>query len=126
MRTVAGPLKLDLAQFRELAAFAKLASDLDKNTQQQLTRGEKITEALKQPQFHPQPVEEQVAVIFAATRGYLDAVPTNRIAEWENSFSGFLREKYGAICEQIRTTGALSDDNTKALISAIEEFNKSF
>ena len=84
MRTVAGPLKLDLAQYRELAAFAKLASDLDKNTQQQLTRGEKITEVLEQPQYQPQPVEDQVAVIFAATRGYLDAVadqPDRRVAE---------------------------------------------
>ena len=74
MRTGRRPLKLDLAQYRELAAFAKLASDLDKNTQQQLTRGEKITEVLKQPQFQPQPVEDQVMVIFAATRGYLDAI----------------------------------------------------
>jgi F-type H+-transporting ATPase subunit alpha len=126
MRTVAGPLKLDLAQFRELAAFAKLASDLDKNTQQQLTRGEKITEVLKQPQFHPQPVEEQVAVIFAATRGYLDAIPTNRIAAWENSFVHFLREKHDAILKTILDTSQLSDDNTKALIAAIEEFNKTF
>src|SRR5208283_5320608 len=107
MRTVAGPLKLDLAQYRELAAFAKLASDLDKNTQAQLTRGEKITEVLKQPQFHPQAVEEQVAVIFAATRGYLDTVPTNRIAEWEGSFVGFLREKHPAIVEQVRSTSQL-------------------
>jgi F-type H+-transporting ATPase subunit alpha len=126
MRTVAGPLKLDLAQFRELAAFAKLASDLDKNTQQQLTRGEKITEVLKQPQFHPQLVEEQVAVIFAATRGYLDDVPTNKIAEWETSFVNFVREKHADILESIKKTSQLSDDNTKALIAAIEEFNKSF
>jgi F-type H+-transporting ATPase subunit alpha len=126
MRTVAGPLKLDLAQYRELAAFAKLASDLDKNTQQQLTRGEKITEVLKQPQFHPQLVEEQVAVIFAATRGYLDEIPTNKIAEWESSFVRFLREKHPEILSSIKTTSQLSDDNTKALIAAIEEFNKSF
>jgi F-type H+-transporting ATPase subunit alpha len=126
MRTVAGPLKLDLAQFRELAAFAKLASDLDKNTQQQLTRGEKITEVLKQPQFHPQLVEEQVAVIYAATKGYLDEVPTNKIAEWESSFVHNLRDKHPEILASIKTTSQLSDDNTKALIAAIEEFNKSF
>ena len=126
MRTVAGPLKLDLAQFRELAAFAKLASDLDKNTQQQLTRGEKITEVLKQPQFHPQLVEEQVAVIYAATKGYLDEVPTNKIAAWESSFVHNLREKHPEILEAIKTTSQLSDDNTKALVAAIEEFNKSF
>jgi F-type H+-transporting ATPase subunit alpha len=126
MRTVAGPLKLDLAQFRELAAFSKLASDLDKNTQAQLTRGEKITEVLKQRQFHPQPVEEQVAVIFAATRGYLDAVPTNRIAAWESAFVANLRDKNAGILDSIRTTNALGDDNQKALIAAIEAFNKTF
>ena len=126
MRTVAGPLKLDLAQFRELAAFAKLASDLDKNTQAQLTRGEKITEVLKQPQFHPQLVEEQVAVIYAATKGYLDTVPTNKIAQWETSFVSFLRDKHAPILEGIKSTSTLSDDNTKALVAAISEFNKSF
>jgi F-type H+-transporting ATPase subunit alpha len=126
MRTVAGPLKLDLAQYRELAAFAKLASDLDKNTQQQLTRGEKITEVLKQPQFHPQPVEEQVAVIFAATKGYLDGIPTGKIAEWEASFVRFVHEKHREILEDIKKTSQLTDDNTKKLIAAIEEFNKSF
>jgi F-type H+-transporting ATPase subunit alpha len=126
MRTVAGPLKLDLAQFRELAAFSKLASDLDKNTQAQLTRGEKITEVLKQPQFHPQPVEEQVAVIYAATKGYLDNVPTNRIAAWEDSFVNFMREKHSDVTDAIRTTSQLSEDNTKALIAAIDEFNKTF
>jgi F-type H+-transporting ATPase subunit alpha len=81
---------------------------------------------LKQPQFHPQLVEEQVAVIYAATKGYLDEIPSNKIAEWENSFTHFLREKHAAILEQIKTTSQLSDDNTKALIAAIEEFNKSF
>jgi F-type H+-transporting ATPase subunit alpha len=126
MRTVAGPLKLDLAQFRELAAFSKLASDLDKNTQAQLTRGEKITEVLKQPQFRPQLVEEQVVVIFAATRGYLDAIPTNKISAWENSFVNFMREKHAPVLESIKTTSQLSDDNQKALIAAIEAFNKSF
>ena len=78
MRTVAGPLKLDLAQYRELAAFAKLASDLDKNTQAQLTRGEKITEVLKQPQFQPQAVEDQVMVLFAATKGCSTDDPDRR------------------------------------------------
>ena len=126
MRTVAGPLKLDLAQYRELAAFSKLASDLDKATQQQLTRGEKITEVLKQPQFQPQSVEEQVAVIFAATRGYLDAVPTPRINVWVNSFVGHLHAKHAEILNGIRSTGQLPDDAQKALTAAIEEFNKSF
>jgi F-type H+-transporting ATPase subunit alpha len=126
MRTVAGPLKLDLAQYRELAAFAKLASDLDKNTQAQLTRGEKITEVLKQPQFQPQAVEDQVVVIFAATKGLLTDIPTPRLQEWVASFVGFLHEKHPEISDSIRTTNALNDDNTKALQAAIGEFNKSF
>ena len=102
MKSVAGQLKLDLAQYRELAAFAKLASDLDKTTQQQLTRGEKITEVLKQPQFQPQPIEDQVAVIYAATNGYLDAIETNRVGEWANRFVGFLHEKHGDVTDAIR------------------------
>jgi len=126
MRTVAGPLKLDLAQYRELAAFAKLASDLDKNTQAQLTRGEKITEVLKQPQFQPQAVEDQVMVLFAATKCLLTDVPTPRLQEWVASFVSFMHEKHGAIPEAIRSTNQLSDDNTKALSDAVTEFNKSF
>jgi F-type H+-transporting ATPase subunit alpha len=126
MRTVAGPLKLDLAQYRELAAFAKLASDLDKNTQAQLTRGEKITEILKQPQFQPQAVEDQIMVIFAATRGLLTDVPTPRLQDWAASFVSFVREKHAEISDSIRTSNQLSDDNAKALEAAITEFNKSF
>jgi F-type H+-transporting ATPase subunit alpha len=126
MRTVAGPLKLDLAQYRELAAFAKLASDLDKTTQAQLTRGEKITEVLKQPQFEPQPVEDQVMVLFAATKGLLTDVPTPRLQDWVASFVAFVHDKHPEIAESIRSTNQLSDDNTKALQSAIADFNKSF
>jgi F-type H+-transporting ATPase subunit alpha len=126
MRTVAGPLKLDLAQYRELAAFAKLASDLDKNTQAQLTRGEKITEILKQPQFQPQAVEDQVMLIFAATKGLLTEIPTPRLQEWAASFVSFVHEKHAAISDGIRTSNQLTDDNAKALEAAVTEFNKSF
>ena len=126
MRSVAGPLKLDLAQYRELAAFAKLASDLDKNTQAQLTRGEKITEILKQPQFQPQKVEDQILLIFAATKGFLTDIPTPRLQEWGNAFVNFVHEKHAAITDSIRTTSTLSDDSTKQLQAAILEFNKSF
>lgn len=126
MRSVAGPLKLDLAQYRELAAFAKLASDLDKNTQAQLTRGEKITEMLKQPQYLPQPVEDQVALLFAATRGYLSEIPTQRIAEWSRAFIGFMHEKHPEVPESIRSSSQLSDQTNKTLATAIPEFNKSF
>ncbi len=126
MKSVAGQLKLDLAQYRELAAFAKLSSDLDKNTQATLTRGEKITEILKQPQYQPQAVEDQVAVIYAATKGYLTKIETARLQEWSHSFISFLHDKHGEITKSIQDTNALSEDKTKELVSAIEEFNKSF
>jgi F-type H+-transporting ATPase subunit alpha len=126
MKSVAGQLKLDLAQYRELAAFAKLSSDLDKNTQATLTRGEKITEILKQPQYQPMDVDEQVVVIFAATKGYLTNIETPRLQEWTHSFIAFLKDKHPDILTSIQDTKALSDDNSKALVSAIEAFNKSF
>jgi F-type H+-transporting ATPase subunit alpha len=126
MRSVAGRLKLDLAQYRALAAFTKLAADLDKATQQQLTRGEKITEVLVQRQYHPQPVEDQVAVIFAATRGYLDALPTNKLQDWLARFVAFLHEQHKEITDSIREKKALDDDTEKKLEAAIGEFNKSF
>jgi F-type H+-transporting ATPase subunit alpha len=126
MKSVAGQLKLDLAQYRELAAFAKLSSDLDKNTQATLTRGEKITEILKQPQYQPQNVEDQVVLIYAATKGYLTNIETARLQEWAHSFVAFLHEKQTELINAIAESKALSDDNAKALGAAIEEFNKSF
>jgi F-type H+-transporting ATPase subunit alpha len=126
MRSVAGQLKLDLAQYRELAAFAKLSSDLDKNTQATLTRGEKITEILKQPQYHPQAVEDQVMVIFAATRGHLTDIATPRLQEWAGSFLTFVYAKHPEIPASIVDSKTLSDDTAKALADAIAEFNTSF
>jgi len=126
MKSVAGQLKLDLAQYRELAAFAKLSSDLDKNTQATLTRGEKITEILKQPQYQPMLMEEQVIVIYAATKGYLTNIETARLQSWSASFLDSLRKNHAEIIASIKDTNALADDNAKALGSAIEEFNKSF
>jgi len=126
MKSVAGQLKLDLAQYRELAAFAKLSSDLDKNTQATLTRGEKITEILKQPQYQPMAVEDQVVVIYAATKGYLTNIETPRLQEWSHSFLDFLHQKHGNVTKSIQDTNALSDDAGKELVSAIGEFNKTF
>ncbi|HTX04040.1 MAG TPA: F0F1 ATP synthase subunit alpha [Candidatus Acidoferrales bacterium] len=126
MRSVAGRLKLDLAQYRALAAFTKLAADLDKATQQQLTRGEKITEILVQRQYHPQPVEDQVAVIFAATRGYLDAFPTNKLQDWVARFVAFMHEQHNDITSSIKEKKAVDDDTEKKLEAAIGEFNKNF
>jgi F-type H+-transporting ATPase subunit alpha len=126
MRSVAGQLKLDLAQYRELAAFAKLSSDLDKTTQATLTRGEKITEILKQPQYRPQTVEDQVMVLFAATRGYLTNIETARLQDWSASFVGFIHGKHPEIPKSIVETKLLQDDTAKALGTAVEEFNKTF
>src|ERR1700681_49521 len=126
MKSVAGRLKLDLAQYRELAAFSKLASDLDKATQQQLNRGDKMTQVLVQPQLSPQPMEDEVAVIFAATRGYLDAIPTGRLGDWVQRFVEYVHDKHAGVTDTIRTTNALSDDAEKQLIAAIEDFNQGF
>ncbi|MGH7330682.1 MAG: F0F1 ATP synthase subunit alpha, partial [Polyangiaceae bacterium] len=126
MRSVAGRLKLDLAQYRALAAFTKLAAELDKATQQQLTRGEKITEVLVQRQYHPQPVQDQVAVIFAATRGFLDTIPTNRLQDWLTGFVAHLHEKHAQTLNSIRDSKQVSEDSEKALEAAIAEFNKTF
>ncbi len=126
MKSVAGQLKLELAQYRDLAAFAKLSSDLDKSTQMQLMRGEKMTELLKQAQYQPQAMEDQVAIIYAATKGYVNDVPTPRLQDWARGFIGFLHRKYAAVPEAIAASGQLSDDTKKQLDAAIAEFNKSF
>jgi F-type H+-transporting ATPase subunit alpha len=126
MKKVAGPLKLDLAQYRALAAFAQFASDLDKATRDQLTRGEKLSEVIKQPQYQPLAVEKQVAILFAATTGQLDDVPTPRVKEFEIQFYRFLETERPAILTELAKTKALSDDNAKALGEAIGAFRESF
>jgi F-type H+-transporting ATPase subunit alpha len=126
MKSVAGQLKLDLAQYRELAAFAKLSSDLDAGTQRQLARGDKTTAILVQPQLDPQPMQDEVVVIFAATRGYLDGIDTGRLQDWVHRFLGFIHDKHPQVTDTIRDTAQLSDDVQKQLIAAIEEFNKGF
>jgi len=126
MKSVAGQLKLELAQYRDLAAFAKLASDLDKGTQMQLMRGEKLTELLKQGQYQPQPVEEQVVVIFGATNGFANDVPTVNLQRWARAAVDFMHQKHGDILESIRTSNQLGDDAKAKLSAAFEEFNKSF
>ncbi|MBV8599971.1 MAG: F0F1 ATP synthase subunit alpha [Candidatus Eremiobacteraeota bacterium] len=126
MRSVAGRLKLDLAQYRALAAFTKLASDLDKATQAQLTRGEKVTEILVQRQYNPQQVEDQVVVIFAATRGYLDGIATNKLQDWVARFVIYIHEKHPDVTKSIRESKAVSEESEKTLEATIQEFNKSF
>ncbi|MFN2483927.1 MAG: F0F1 ATP synthase subunit alpha [Candidatus Limnocylindria bacterium] len=124
MKQVAGKLRLDLAQYRELAAFAQFASDLDKATRDQLTRGEKTTEVLKQPQFEPVPVEQQVVIIWTATNGHLDDVPTPRIREFEKGLYRFLESSYPKLLPDIAEKKVLDDDTTKELAKAVAEFKE--
>jgi F-type H+-transporting ATPase subunit alpha len=126
MKKVAGPLKLDLAQYRALAAFAQFASDLDKATRDQLTRGEKLSEIIKQPQYVPLAVEKQTAILYAATKGQLDDVPTPRVKDFETQLYRFLETERPKILEELAATKTLSDDLAKALDEAVAEFRKSF
>jgi F-type H+-transporting ATPase subunit alpha len=126
MKSVAGRLRLDLAQFRELEAFAQFGSDLDAATQRQLARGERTVEMLKQPQYQPMRVENQVAVIYAVTNGYLDDIEVEQVRRWERGFHETLAAKHQEVLDRIRTEGKLSDELTADLISAIESYNASF
>jgi F-type H+-transporting ATPase subunit alpha len=122
MRQVAGKLRLDLAQYRELAAFAQFASDLDKATRDQLTRGEKLSEVLKQPQFAPLAVEKQVTILWVATNGYLDDVETARIREFETGFFRHLESSHAELLPRIVGEKAISDVSTEQLRSAVAEY----
>jgi F-type H+-transporting ATPase subunit alpha len=126
MKKVAAPLKLDLAQYRALAAFAQFASDLDKATRDQLTRGEKLSEVIKQPQYQPLPVEKQVAILYAATKGYLDTIPTPRVRDFETQFYRFLETERPEILRTIAETKDLSDETAAALDEAVRAFRESF
>jgi len=126
MKTVAGPIKGELAQYREMAAFAKFGSDLDASTQKMLARGERLTELLKQPQYKPFAVEEQVAVIYAGTRGYLDPFPTNRVQAFQEALLSKLKSAYPQFLEGIRKEKALTPDLEATLKKALEETSKSF
>lgn len=126
MKKVAGGLRLDLAQFRSLAAFAQFGSDLDKSTQKQLDRGLRLTELLKQGQYATLPVADQVALIFAGTNSYLDAVPVSRVKEWQAGFLRAFNTQYAELANTIATQKALSDDSIKALTDAIKSFNENW
>jgi F-type H+-transporting ATPase subunit alpha len=126
MKSVAGKLRLDLAQFRELAAFAQFGSELDKVTQAQLTRGEKMTEILKQGQFNPLPLSKQVMIIYAGTKGYLDDMPTGRIREFEEGLYRFMEDKYPDIEHEISTKKELDAAVSEKLDKAVLEFKRQF
>jgi len=126
MKQVAGKIKLELAQYREMAAFAQFASDLDASTQALLARGARLTELLKQPQYAPVPVEEQVLSIFAGTRGYLDKIPLNKVGEYEKRMLAEVKANDPSIVEAIRKEGAISGDTEKKLLAFLDTFGKSF
>jgi F-type H+/Na+-transporting ATPase subunit alpha len=126
MKSVAAPLKLDLAQYRALAAFAQFASDLDKATRDQLTRGEKLSEIIKQPQYQPLPVEKQVAILYVATTGKLDDVPTPRVKEFESQFYRFLETERPDVLKELGETKNITDELKKALDEGVDDFRKAF
>jgi F-type H+/Na+-transporting ATPase subunit alpha len=126
MKQVAGSLKGELAQYREMAAFAQFGSDLDATTQRLLARGARLTELLKQPQFSPLRVEEQVVVIYAGTRGYLDGIPVGAIQRFEQEFLRALHDGNQALLDDIRAKKTLDEAGEKALREALDKFSKIF
>ena len=126
MKQVAGKMKLELAQFRELAAFAQFGSDLDPTTQRQLDRGQRITEILKQPQYRPVSLERQVMVFYAVTNNYLDKVPLDRIKAWEEEFIRYMDASHPNIGRAIAAAKKMDDTTTDGLKLAIQDFNQMF
>jgi F-type H+-transporting ATPase subunit alpha len=126
MKQVAGSIKGELAQYREMAAFAQFGSDLDAATQRLLNRGARLTELLKQPQFSPLKTEEQVVVIFAGVNGYLDKIAVNQIGKFEQALLANIRSEGKAILDAIRTEKQISDDTRAKLKSALDSFSKTF
>ncbi|MBA15269.1 MAG: F0F1 ATP synthase subunit alpha [Sphingomonas sp.] len=126
MKKVAGSIKLELAQYREMAAFAQFGSDLDASTQKLLNRGARLTELLKQPQFNPMPFEEQVVSIYAGTNGYIDEVPVEAVTRYEAAMLAEMRSKHADILADIRDTKAMNDGNVAKLKEALADFGKTF
>jgi F-type H+-transporting ATPase subunit alpha len=126
MKKVAGRIKGELAQYREMAAFAQFGSDLDATTQRLLNRGARLTELLKQPQFSPLKMEEQVCVIYAGVNGYLDPLPVERVRAFEQGLLSLLRTKHGDLLESIGKSGDLSDADAGRLKDIVDGYAKSF
>ena len=126
MKKIAGTLRLDLNQYRELASFAQFGSDLDRATQQTLNRGERLTAMLKQNERDPMSVEEQIVVIFAAANGYLDDVETDDVPDWERKYRDHMRDSQGEILDAIRNEQQISDETAKSLRGATERFNENY
>jgi len=125
-KQVAGTLRLDLASYRELQAFAQFASDLDEHSRKQLERGARMVEVLKQGPYSPVPVEKQVVMIFAGNKGYLDTIPVSAVTKFEAELMPFMEAKHAAILDSIRDEKKITDDNEKALIKALDDFSESF
>ncbi len=126
MKKVAGSIKLELAQYREMAAFAQFGSDLDAATQRLLNRGARLTELLKQPQFNPMPVEEQVVSIFAGVNGFLDGIATDQVTRFESALLAFMRGEHADVLAKIRDSKALDDDTSAKLREIVGDFAKTF
>jgi len=126
MKKVAGSIKLELAQYREMAAFAQFGSDLDASTQKLLNRGARLTELLKQPQFQPLPFEEQVVSIFAGTNGYVDTVPVADVVRYEAALLADMRANHKDVLKAIRDSKDLADDTKAKLKGALDQFAKTF
>jgi F-type H+/Na+-transporting ATPase subunit alpha len=126
MRKVAGPLRIELAQYREMAAFAQFSSDLDAATKRQLDRGERLVEMMKQGQFQPQPIEKQILIIYAATNGHLDALPVNAVQRYERELYAFLDAKHTALLSELRQKREMTDDLVAKANAALGDFAKLF
>ncbi|MEE4205478.1 MAG: F0F1 ATP synthase subunit alpha, partial [Erythrobacter sp.] len=126
MKKVSGSMKLDLAQYREMAAFAQFGSDLDAATQKLLNRGARLTELLKQPQFSPMPFEEQTVSIFAGTNGFIDSIPVDRVTEYEAQMLAYFRSEHADVLTEIRTSGKFEDDTKAKVVAGLEAFAKQF
>jgi F-type H+-transporting ATPase subunit alpha len=126
MKQVAGRLRLELAQYREMAAFAQFGSDLDKATQMQLARGARLVEILKQAQYEPQAVEQQVVTIFAATNGFTDGYDLSALGRYEIELASFMKDKHGAVIDLLREKKTIDDNVKTKLTAALEEFKGVF
>jgi F-type H+/Na+-transporting ATPase subunit alpha len=126
MKQVAGRLRLDLAQYRELEAFAEFGSELDKASQAQLDRGARVVEILKQPQYAPFSMEEEVVTIWTVTNGYMDDLPIESVRAFENKFLETVRTRYSAVLDEVRETGKLEDATIETLKQAVEDFKKTY
>ncbi len=126
MKQVAGTLRLDLAQYRELAAFASFGSDLDAATQAQLTRGERLVEILKQPQYQPLPMEKQVTIIFAGTKGFLDRFPVNTLADYEQELYSYIEANEPSIFNELREKQVISPELEEKMKKTLTSFGETF